>query len=75
MQCNLDFQTLYLFSHQHKRQQNKVEPTLAALFAMMSEPGFDRLNHHTNYYYIINLFTTIHDGNFRRHSSMNVTIK
>ena len=22
-----------------------------------------------------NLFTTIHDGNFRRHSSMNVTIK
>ena len=23
----------------------------------------------------INLFTTIHDGNFRRHSSMNVTIK
>ena len=24
---------------------------------------------------IINLFTTIHDGNFRRHSSMNVTIK
>ena len=25
--------------------------------------------------YNINLFTTIHDGNFRRHSSMNVTIK
>ena len=25
--------------------------------------------------YIINLFTTIHDGNFRRHSSMNATIK
>ena len=25
--------------------------------------------------YDINLFTTIHDGNFRRHSSMNVTIK
>ena len=24
---------------------------------------------------IFNLFTTIHDGNFRRHSSMNVTIK
>ena len=24
---------------------------------------------------IVNLFTTIHDGNFRRHSSMNVTIK
>ena len=24
---------------------------------------------------LINLFTTIHDGNFRRHSSMNVTIK
>ena len=23
----------------------------------------------------INLFTTIHDGNFRRHSSMNVTIQ
>ena len=23
----------------------------------------------------LNLFTTIHDGNFRRHSSMNVTIK
>ena len=23
----------------------------------------------------VNLFTTIHDGNFRRHSSMNVTIK
>ena len=23
---------------------------------------------------LINLFTTIHDGNFRRHSSMNVTI-
>ena len=27
---------------------------------------------HTNHG---NLFTTIHDGNFRRHSSMNVTIK
>ena len=25
--------------------------------------------------FILNLFTTIHDGNFRRHSSMNVTIK
>ena len=24
---------------------------------------------------VFNLFTTIHDGNFRRHSSMNVTIK
>ena len=24
---------------------------------------------------MLNLFTTIHDGNFRRHSSMNVTIK
>ena len=24
---------------------------------------------------LFNLFTTIHDGNFRRHSSMNVTIK
>ena len=24
---------------------------------------------------LVNLFTTIHDGNFRRHSSMNVTIK
>ena len=24
---------------------------------------------------IFNLFTTIHDGNFRRHSSMNVTKK
>ena len=23
----------------------------------------------------VNLFTTMHDGNFRRHSSMNVTIK
>ena len=23
----------------------------------------------------LNLFTTMHDGNFRRHSSMNVTIK
>ena len=23
----------------------------------------------------VNLFTTIHDGNFRRYSSMNVTIK
>ena len=23
----------------------------------------------------VNLFTTIHDGNFRRHPSMNVTIK
>ena len=28
-----------------------------------------------NYFCLINLFTTIHDGNFRRHSSMNVTIK
>ena len=27
------------------------------------------------YIYTLNLFTTIHDGNFRRHSSMNVTIK
>ena len=27
------------------------------------------------FYYHFNLFTTIHDGNFRRHSSMNVTIK
>ena len=26
-------------------------------------------------YLFVNLFTTIHDGNFRRHSSMNVTIK
>ena len=26
-------------------------------------------------FFYINLFTTIHDGNFRRHSSMNVTIK
>ena len=25
--------------------------------------------------YSLNIFTTIHDGNFRRHSSMNVTIK
>ena len=24
---------------------------------------------------VVNLFTTIHDGNFRRHSVMNVTIK
>ena len=24
---------------------------------------------------VLNLFTTIHDGNFRRHSSVNVTIK
>ena len=24
---------------------------------------------------VFNLFTTIHDGNFRRHSSLNVTIK
>ena len=29
----------------------------------------------THYTDLINLFTTIHDGNFRRHSSMNVTIK
>ena len=28
-----------------------------------------------NHIAYINLFTTIHDGNFRRHSSMNVTIK
>ena len=26
-------------------------------------------------YMPLDLFTTIHDGNFRRHSSMNVTIK
>ena len=26
-------------------------------------------------WHVFNLFTTIHDGNFRRHSSMNVTIK
>ena len=32
------------------------------------ERGCDLIPH-------INLFTTIHDGNFRRHSSMNVTIK
>ena len=25
--------------------------------------------------WLFNLFTTIHDGNFRRHLSMNVTIK
>ena len=30
---------------------------------------------HNSHQYTINLFTTIHDGNFRRHSSMNVTIK
>ena len=27
------------------------------------------------HFMLINLFTTIHDGNFRRHSSINVTIK
>ena len=30
---------------------------------------------HAKRHCFINLFTTIHDGNFRRHSSMNVTIK
>ena len=33
-----------------------------------TESGSSRLS-------VFNLFTTIHDGNFRRHSSMNVTIK
>ena len=32
-------------------------------------------NYRNIYEISINLFTTIHDGNFRRHSSMNVTIK
>ena len=38
-------------------------------------------NRYYYYYFFVilnmslNLFTTIHDGNFRRHSSMNVTIK
>ena len=30
---------------------------------------------HINMHKRLNLFTTIHDRNFRRHSSMNVTIK
>ena len=29
----------------------------------------------THSFMLFNLFTTIHDGNFRRHSSINVTIK
>ena len=32
-------------------------------------------NHLLMFPIAVNLFTTIHDGNFRRHSSMNVTIK
>ena len=35
-------------------------------------PGVDTI---PNEILKLNLFTTIHDGNFRRHSSMNVTIK
>ena len=31
--------------------------------------------YHRDVMILLNLFTTIHDGNFRRHSSMNVTIK
>ena len=33
------------------------------------------LLHKTLIWLLLNLFTTIHDGNFRRHSSMNVAIK
>ena len=33
--------------------------------------AFDTVHHSI----LLNLFTTIHDGNFRRHSLMNVTMK
>ena len=45
-----------------------VQPTWGQYQATASPASSQR-------YIFINLFTTIHDGNFRRHSSMNVTIK
>ena len=45
--------------------QVKVNPNFECSY---SHPGIRKTRS-------FNLFTTIHDGNFRRHSSMNVTIK
>ena len=38
-------------------------------------PSIETALNQCNVPIVFKLFTTIHDGNFRRHSSMNVTIK
>ena len=57
---------------------NDRTPDLGSrIFHIMIHDHVSNLTYHRGVaqYFCFNLFTTIHDGNFRRHLSMNVTIK
>ena len=56
------------FREKYKEARHRYVRGIWNTHKFVSRPDKIRVKH-------VNLFTTIHDGNFRRHSSMNVTIK